>query len=297
MDARQVGKVIERNKATILLSTPTFLRSYLRRCSKEEFASLDTVVVGAEKLPKELSDAFEKKFDIKPVEGYGTTELSPLVSVNIPPSRAATGHQADLREGTVGRTVPGVAAKIVDADGTELGVDESGMLLIAGANVMKGYIKQPEKTAEVVRDGWYVTGDIAAIDKDGFIRITGRESRVSKNGGEMFTHLRIEESLLEVVGSGGNDDDNEDEKEGELKIAVTALPDPKKGERIIVLHTQLKQSVDELTAALRAQGLPNLYIPNADGYYQVDTIPILGTGKLDLRGMKDLALKIAGDRK
>ena len=125
LDARQVGKLIEKNKATILLSTPTFLRSYLRRCSKEELASLDTIVAGAEKLPKELCDAFEKKFGVRPVEGYGTTELSPLVSVNIPPSRSAASHQVDLREGTVGRPVPGVAAKVVDAEGRELG-DKSG---------------------------------------------------------------------------------------------------------------------------------------------------------------------------
>jgi acyl-[acyl-carrier-protein]-phospholipid O-acyltransferase/long-chain-fatty-acid--[acyl-carrier-protein] ligase len=284
LDARQVGKLIEQQRGTILLSTPTFLRSYLRRCTPAELASLDTIVVGAEKLPRELSDAFETKFGVRPVEGYGTTELSPLVSVNIPPSRTVPSHQPELREGTVGRTVPGVAAKVVDDQGHDLGTDQPGMLLISGANVMKGYINQPDKTAEVMRDGWYVTGDIAKIDDDGFITITGRESRFSKIGGEMVPHLRIEECLQQALGG-------DTEEEGELKVAVTSVPDEKKGERLIVLHTQLKQTPEQLTAALKAMGLPNIYIPSVDSYLQVDSIPVLGTGKLDLRGLKELAVE------
>jgi acyl-[acyl-carrier-protein]-phospholipid O-acyltransferase/long-chain-fatty-acid--[acyl-carrier-protein] ligase len=282
LDARQVGKLVEKNKATILLTTPTFLRSYLKRCSKEEFATLDTVVAGAEKLPKELCDAYEKKFGVRPVEGYGTTELSPLVSVNIPPSRSGS-HQIDRREGTVGRPVPGVAAKVVDGDWNDLGIGRPGMLLISGPNVMKGYLNQPEKTAEVIRDGWYTTGDIAEIDEEGFIRITGRESRFSKIGGEMVPHLRIEECLQELIGEDENDE------QAELKIAVTAIADEKKGERLIVLHTQLPKTPQELAAGLKSKGLPNLYIPSTESFIQVESIPVLGTGKLDLRGLKDMA--------
>ena len=290
LDARQVGKLIHKHKATILLATPTFLRSYLRRCTPEELDSVDTVVAGAEKLPKELCDAFEKKFKIRPVEGYGTTELSPLVSVNVPPSRTKNpNHQVDRKEGTVGRPVPGVAAKVVDEDGHELGVNQSGMLLISGANVMKGYLHQPEKTAEVIRDGWYVTGDVAEIDNDGFITITGRESRFSKIGGEMVPHLKIEECLMELVGS-DQDDDDQDDSDSELKIAVTSVPDSKKGERIIVLHTTLTQTPVVLIDGLKQMGLPNLFIPSEDSFLQVKQIPVLGTGKLDLKAVKDTAL-------
>ena len=282
LDARQVAKLCKRHKGTILLSTPTFLRSYLRRCDPEDLASLDAVVAGAEKLPKELSDAFEKKFGVRPVEGYGATETAPLVSVNIPPSRSANG--LDAKEGTVGRPVPGCTAKSIHPDTKEdLGVNEPGMLLIKGPNVMKGYLNQPEKTAEVIHDGWYVTGDIAAIDEDGFIRITGRQSRFSKIGGEMVPHIKVEESLIEVVGV--------DDDQGPL-IAVTAVPDPKKGERLVVLYESISKNIDELRDALREQGLPNIFIPSADCFFQVEEIPVLGTGKLDLRGLKDMAVEL-----
>lgn len=286
LDARQVAKLCKKHKGTILLSTPTFLRSYLRRCDKEDFESLDAVVAGAEKLPKELSDSFEKKFGVRPVEGYGATETAPLVSVNIPPSRSPNSHQIDLKEGTVGRPVPGVAAKAVNPDTFEdLGACKPGMLLIKGANVMKGYLNQPEKTAEVIRDGWYITGDIAEVDEDGFIRITGRQSRFSKIGGEMVPHIKVEESLIEVVGA--------DDEEGPV-IAVTAVPDPKKGERLIVLYEHMSKTPDELRAALSEKGLPNIYIPSAESFHQVKEIPVLGTGKLDLRGIKELALELTG---
>jgi acyl-[acyl-carrier-protein]-phospholipid O-acyltransferase/long-chain-fatty-acid--[acyl-carrier-protein] ligase len=283
LDARQIGKLTEKYKGTLLLSTPTFLRTYLRRCEPEEFKTLDVVVCGAEKLPRDLSDEFEKKFHVRPVEGYGTTELSPLVSVNIPPSRSIDNFQNDRKEGSVGRTVPGVSAKITHLEtGEELKAGESGMLWISGPNVMKGYMHQPELTAQAIKDGWYATGDVAFIDEEGFIHITGRESRFSKIGGEMVPHIQIEEVLEKLVGS---------TEDGKPQVAVTAVPDPKKGERLIVLHTKLAKSVDELRKGLTAAGLPNLFVPGTDGFIEVEELPILGTGKLDLKGIKALAVE------
>ncbi|HWB08133.1 MAG TPA: AMP-binding protein [Pirellulales bacterium] len=279
-DARHVGEMCGKHRATILIATPTFLRFYIRRCQPEDFAALDVVLAGAEKLPKELCDAFEQKFGVRPVEGYGTTEAAPVIAVNVPASRAAQKTQVMLREGTVGRPLPGVEAKIVNSEtAKELGVNQPGMLWVKGPNVMAGYLGQPEKTAEVIRDGWYKTGDIAAIDEDGFIRITGRESRFSKLGGEMVPHLKIEETIQQIIGAG----------EDEVKVAVTAVPDERKGERLVVLHVPLQQTPDEICKGLSQAGLPNLWIPSPDSFCQVDEIPVLGTGKLDLKGVQTLA--------
>jgi acyl-[acyl-carrier-protein]-phospholipid O-acyltransferase/long-chain-fatty-acid--[acyl-carrier-protein] ligase len=281
LDAKVIGKLCQEHHVTVLMTTATFLRTYLRRCQREEFATVDVVVAGAEKLPRELANVFEEKMGVRPVEGYGTTELSPLVSVNIPPSRAPrNGDNLGLKEGSVGRPVPGVSAKVIHAEtGEDLGVDQPGLLLIKGPNVMQGYLNQPELTAEVIRDGWYVTGDVAFIDAEGFIHITGRKSRFSKIGGEMVPHIRIEEALQQILSP----------DEQKLTVAVTALPDERKGERLIVLHTALDKSPEQIVKELSAAGLPNLWIPAADAFYQVNEIPVLGTGKLDLQAVKQLA--------
>jgi len=284
LDARQVGKLCQQHHGTFLLSTPTFLRTFLRRCTPEQLSSLEVVVAGAERLPAELCDAFERKFGVRPVEGYGTTELSPLVSVNVPPSRSPAGPGVGMKEGTVGRPVPDVLAKIVDREtGEPLGVGESGMLLVRGPNVMKGYWHQPEKTADVVRGGWYATGDVALLDADGFITITGRESRFSKIGGEMVPHIQVEEALNRMLGG---------DLAEELKIAVTAVPHAKKGERLVVLHTAIDKTPRELCDALACEGLPKLYIPSPDSFHQVEALPVLGTGKLDLKGLKQMAMDV-----
>jgi acyl-[acyl-carrier-protein]-phospholipid O-acyltransferase/long-chain-fatty-acid--[acyl-carrier-protein] ligase len=286
LDAKLIGKLCGKYRGTIFLATPTFLRSYLRRCDKEDFATLDILIAGAEKLPGDLSQAFYDKFGVRPVEGYGATELSPLVSVNVPPSRSRDNFQIDCKEGTVGRTVPGVAAKVLDLEtGAELGADQPGMLWIKGPNVMKGYLGRPDLTDEVIRDGWYMTGDVAKIDADGFITITGRESRFSKIGGEMVPHIYIEEVLARLVGI---------DEDGAPKVAVTAVPHPTKGERLVVVHAPLERSPKDLCDALAAEGLPNLFIPSADSFCQVDALPVLGSGKLDLVGVKKVALERFG---
>lgn len=289
LDATVIGKLVEKYAGTFIVATPTFLRSYTKRCKPEQLKTLEVVVAGAERLPLELCDEFESKFGVRPVEGYGTTELSPITAVNIPPSRQRNKDiQSDCREGTVGRPIPYVVAKVTDLDtDQELGPNEPGMLWIKGPNVMKGYLDMPAETAKVLKDGWYKTGDVALIDNDGFIKITGRMSRFSKIGGEMVPHLKIEEVLsafLDQTPAGEGDET--------LSVAVTAVPDSRKGERLIVLHTQTPHSVDQMIESLKRAGLPNIFIPTPDSFIKVEQLPILGTGKLDLKGIKDLAAKL-----
>jgi acyl-[acyl-carrier-protein]-phospholipid O-acyltransferase/long-chain-fatty-acid--[acyl-carrier-protein] ligase len=279
-ETRPISKLAHQYGVSVLLATPTFLRLYLKRCLPEDFQKLDIVVAGAEKLSKELCDAFEAKFGVRPVEGYGATELSPLVSVNVPPSRSQTS-ETDCLEGSVGRPVPGVTAKTVDPDTLEdLPLGTPGMLLIKGPNVMKGYLGDEDLTTKVVRGGWYITGDIAVVDLQGFITITGRLSRFSKIGGEMVPHENIEKEILKLV---------QTEDDELIRAAVTSVPDPKKGERLIVMHTELEQSPQAICDHLKSLGLPNLWIPSPDSFLRVAEIPVLGTGKLDLKGLAEQA--------
>ncbi|HEX6985266.1 MAG TPA: AMP-binding protein, partial [Planctomycetaceae bacterium] len=283
MDARTVGELCQKYRCTTLMGTPTFLRGYLKRCTKEQFDSLDLVIVGAEKMPLDLFREFEAKFGVVPSEGYGTTELSPLAAVNVPDHRAITPDRAGTKFGTVGRPVPGVRVKTVDPDTlADRPRGESGLLFVTGENVMKGYLNRPDKTAEVVRDGWYNTGDIAVVDADGFITITGRQSRFSKIGGEMVPHLRIEETLVRLCG---------DTDDGTPLLCVTAVPDEKKGERLVVLHRPLPKPVDQLLREFGETGVPNLWIPDRTSFYEVEAVPLLGSGKLDLKRVKEVALE------
>lgn len=282
LEAREVGKLCRQHGATIMVTTPTFVRSFLRRCEPEDFAKLDVVFTGAERLTTELSDSFEERFGVRPVEGYGATELSPVVSGNVPPSRVVSGARGGVREGSVGRPLPGVSVKVVDLDtGEDLGPNQSGMLLVTGPNVMKGYYGRPDLTAEVIRDGWYVTGDVAVVDDEGFIHITGRISRFSKLAGEMVPHIGIEEAIGAILKLDADD----------LKIVVTAVPDPKKGERLVVLYTELAQTPEQICQALVARGLPLLWVPAPDSFRRIDAIPVLGTGKLDLHRVKEVAME------
>jgi acyl-[acyl-carrier-protein]-phospholipid O-acyltransferase / long-chain-fatty-acid--[acyl-carrier-protein] ligase len=284
-DAQVVGRLAREHHATILMATPTFLRIYARRTPAEDFSTLEAVFGAAEKLPRDVSDAFERKFGVRPSEAYGATELSPLVAANVPATRHVPGRPADAREGTVGRPILGCRARITDREGLhELPTGAEGLLWIAGPNVMQGYLDRSDLTAKAVHDGWYCTGDIARLDAEGFITITGRESRFSKIGGEMVPHLTIEEAVNEELGAA----------DGELLAVVTAVPDRAKGERLIVFHLPTDRDPREIVRRLADRGLPNLWVPSADSFAPLDEIPVLGSGKLDLRRLQTLAAERFG---
>ena len=285
LDARAIGALVAQYAITLLLATPTFLNTYTRRCAPEDFGSLRFVMAGAEKLPERIAQAFEDHFGIRPLEGYGCTECSPVVALNTLDFRAASFRQVGAKRGSIGHPLPGMSVRIVDpATGRPVPVSEPGLLLVRGPNVMQGYLQQPEKTAEVLQDGWYNTGDIATVDEDGFIRITDRLSRFSKVGGEMVPHIKVEEKLQELADA------------SEQVFAVTAIPDEKKGERLVVFHTLADKDLRECLEKLAKSDLPALWRPRPDQFLSIRALPYLGTGKLDLRRLRELALEMAQTR-
>ena len=284
-DAKVIGELIHKYKGTFLLSTPTFCGTYMRKCTKEQFASLRFVVVGAEKLREPLRKEFEETFGIDLLEGYGMTEMSPVVAVNTPGFREGKENQIGTKHGTVGLPIPGVAVRIVDPDTMEpLPPGQEGMLLVKGPNRMIGYLNQPERTAQVFHDDWYITGDMAKVDEDGFLAITDRLSRFSKVGGEMVPHLLIEDLISKAC---------QDASGTAAPCAVTGLPDERKGERLAVLYTDPAITPEELWRRLSETDLPKLWLPKLENIHRVDELPVLGTGKLDLRGVRTRALELS----
>ena len=283
MDAKTIGETIEKYQATILISTPTFYVGYMRRCTVEEFASLRYVIAGAEKLREQIRKAFKEKYGLDLLEGYGCTELAPVVSVNLPDVVDGTERQIGHKPGTVGHSIPGVAVKVIDPDtGHTLPPRHEGLLIATGPNVMLGYLGQPDLTEQVLRDGWYVTGDIASLDEDGFITIADRMSRFSKIGGEMVPHMKIEEVINTIIGTAAS--------------VVTAVPDEQKGEKLIAFYSHNGMSADELWDKLNRSDLPKLWIPKRDNIHCIDSIPLLGSGKVDLKNVKCLAVEKAGKK-
>lgn len=279
--AKKIGELCRQHRCSIFLSTPTFLRFYLRQCDAGDFKSVRVFYCGAEKLPQPLAQDFLKKFGILPLEAYGCTELSPAAAANIADREMEGFKQIGYKPGTIGLPLPGVAAKIVDPETQQQrGADEEGMLLIYGPNVMKGYLGRDDQTAKVIRDGWYITGDVAQIDEDGFITITGRLSRFAKTGGEMVPLERLEDEIHAVL------------QTSERVCVVTCVPDEARGERLIVLHLPLDgPDPHAICDQLGKRGLPNLWIPAERDFYLVTELPILGSGKIDMQRLREMALE------
>lgn len=271
LDAKGVGQLVEKHRATIICGTSSFFAMYARGCRPEQFTSLRLAVAGGQKLVPEVAEAFKERFGLPLSEGYGCTELSPVVAVNTTDVRHGRIFQHGAREKSVGRPLPGLLVQAVGVDSWEpLDANESGIILVRGASVMQRYMDNPEATALAIRDGWYVTNDIGRIDEDGFLFIEDRLSRFSKIGGEMVPHSAVEEALQTAA-------------EGrERRFAVVTLPDRVRGEKLAVAYTGEAMDANALLKRLSEMGIPNLWLPSASDFHRIEEMPMLATGKADL---------------
>ena len=286
LEVAKNAALIEKYKLTLLLATPTFLRGYLRKAQPEQLRSLRLVITGAEKLPLDLAKTFEERFKQRVFEGYGLTETSPVVSVNLPEPQPKRGEQVQpsSRLGSVGKMAPGIAAEIREPEtDKKLSLHETGMVWFRGVNIFEGYLQDEKRTSEVLHDAWLKTGDIGRFDEDGFLYIEGRLSRFSKIGGEMVPHEAVEQKIIELLGFAGRD---------ERVVAIVGVQDQAKGEALILLASA-DVDLAQLRDKLRDAGVPNLWIPKK--VCRVEAIPVLASGKLDLQKCQQVAAQIGSE--
>ncbi len=291
-DTHKLNELVKKYKLTLLCTTPTFMRSMMRRAQDDTYASVRYLILGAEKLPKPLADEFRARFGFPLLEGYGLTEAAPVCSTNLPDAPLLPGTACYVPgnvPGSVGAPLPGIAIRItdVDDDSRELSLTEQGMLWFKGANFFKGYVGKEELNPEIFRDGWFKSGDIGSMDLNGFITLGGRLSRFSKLGGEMVPHEGVEQAVVTAL---------ELDADAEVPlVAITSIPDEQKGEALVLLSAIPEHGRDEgrraalntIRSAFAARAIPNLWVPR--NLLPVEQIPILPTGKLDLRRCKLLA--------
>jgi acyl-[acyl-carrier-protein]-phospholipid O-acyltransferase/long-chain-fatty-acid--[acyl-carrier-protein] ligase len=281
LDAGGVAEACKEERITVLLGTPTFLRHYLKKVTKEHAVALRTVVAGAEKVPAALVKDYQEKLGLAVYEGYGLTETSPVLSINLehpPKDMGDDSMQFGNREGSVGRLLPGISGRLVDAETGEEGVlDKTGLLEVRGENIFASYLGNPKATEEAFHDGWFRTGDLARFDEEGFLFIEGRLSRFSKIGGEMVSHGAVEGALAKVIPAHPG---------GGPSCVVVGIPDESKGEALVLLTT-VEVDKAKLLETFKEAGLPNLWVPKK--IVKVEEIPLLGSGKVDLRKCKEMA--------
>lgn len=286
LDARGICEFIHANGITAMATTPTFMRNYLKRGSAEQFKSVKLLMMGSEKLKPELARDVREKLGKEPLEGYGCTETSPLLSScnSFDVASPAGGTVRGTREGSVGQMVPGSAIAVVDPTTNEIlprGRQNEGRIFVNGPQIMKGYYGKPRETANCLQNGWYFTGDIGAVDEDGFVYLTDRESRFAKVGPEMVPLIKVEAELRKLAGV------------DELSIAVCAIPDAAKGEKLVVLYTDDKVVPAELTRTLTASGMHALWIPKVGDFHKVEgPFAQTASGKLDLKAIKKMAVEL-----
>ncbi len=274
LDSDKLAEAARADSPTILLATPTFLRSYIKRIPRDAFGTLRIAVTGAEQLPPATAAAFRERFGCEVLEGYGLTEASPVASLNLPHPALGLGadtEQLGWRAGSVGRLLPGVALRFLDPETHQHMVGaKRGLLAIRGANIITGYVGH--EAADKFSQGWFITGDIVRMDDEGFLFIEGRLSRFAKIGGEMISHTAVEAVLSETFGA-------------EHRYCIVGRPSAEKGEELVLLTTAplTREEIRERVAGK----LPNLALPKQ--VIPVEQLPVLGSGKLDLAECQRIA--------
>jgi len=258
-----ICNIAREESPTIMVGTPSFFWGYLQKSEPGDFKSLRLMVAGADKCPDALRDGYQKKHGVTLLEGYGATETSPVVSVN---------SLENNRPGSIGKVIPGVQVRIENLDtGEECKTGEVGKILVKGDLIMKGYLGQPELTAEAIVDGWYNTGDMGYLDKDAYLWHSGRFKRFVKIGGEMVSLVNVENVMEQHLPEG-------------VSCCIVEIPDEIKGATIVAAVTKEINKV----AILRKMGqeLPNIALPRH--FYVIEELPMMGTGKIDFRTVTEL---------
>lgn len=300
VDSRTIGPMMQKLGVTIMASTPTLMRFFLARCNPEQFKTVRWLLLGSEKLKPELCKDIKDVLGIEPVEGFGCTQLSPVVAANVPFAvKSPDGRDVyGNKLGSVGQPIPGttvVIRAIETGEIIEAGSQDSegkyreGVIWVNGPQVMKEYLNNPEATAKVLVDGWFNTEDVGYIDEDGFLWITDRLSRFAKVGGEMVPLGNIEAAIRQLTGV------------NELAVAVTRLPDPKRGEKPVVVYTSFSKdpaqaavTPEQVCELLKQSGMPALWLPDVRDFVQVDELPVGTTQKLDLKKIEEIAREKLG---
>ncbi len=275
LDGRAVGRAVTARSGTILLATPRLLELYLRDVSPGRFGSLRLVIVFGERLRPALREAFEQRFGLRPIEALSSTECAGLVALGTPDVRSPGHFQRGARPGWVGHPLPGLSLEVVDsADGSLRAADQPGELRVRGPAVVRGYPDDPALQARAFRDGWYVSGDEAVMDEDGFVRVTGRFARASVIDGRRVAHAELEDALADLAGTAA------------APLAVLEAPGADGRPRLVVCHVRGALDPARAVAALRAAGLAPPLLPRVEDFVEVEALPLRATGTVDFPALR-----------
>ena len=258
LDFQTISNIAREERPTLMVGTPSFFWGYLQKSEPGDYKSFRLMVSGADKCPDALRGEFKKKHGVTLLEGYGTTETSPVISVN--------SHEFN-RPGSTGRVIPGLQVRIENFEtGEDCKTGEVGKIMVKGDSVMKGYFEDPEQTAEVLKDGWYNTGDMGFLDGEGYLWHAGRFKRFTKIGGEMVSLVKVEGVLEKLLPEG-------------VKCCVVEISDEKKGSYIVAAVSAGINKTEILRKMMKE--LPIISLPRQ--FVVIEELPMMGTGKIDFR--------------